>query len=210
MTEKKSMLTPPSYCQYASGNCDHTMVQKSLDGFFSYPLEPIYLSKTVTELVLQLQKHSPQENWLTWQQLNMGGQIIFCEICKAIYVSKLVIANITAINFNALFELGYAIGMNRPVLPFRDSSFEQHKKLLDEVGIFETLGFQEFSNSNDLVRLVMSKKAYSPPIQIQPKLIKNQPIYYIRSSIDTDVSVKLLSCLKNATSDLEHLTRKNC
>lgn len=197
MNENKSILTPPSYCQYSSGNCDQTMAHlKSLDGFFIYPSQPEYLSHTVTEAVRQLQKYSSQESWLTWQQLNIGGQIVFCEICKAIRASKLVVANITEINFNVLFELGYAIGLHRPVLPVRDSSFDQHKKLLDEVGIFDTLGFQDFSNSNDLVRFVRSKKAYSAPIEIQPKLIKNSPIYYIRSPIETDGSVKLLSCLK--------------
>jgi hypothetical protein len=197
MTLKESILTPPLYCQYASGKCDQIIDKsKSLDGFFIYPSEPIYLSKTISETVRQLQQHSSLENWLTWQKLNIDGQIIFCEICKAIRASKLIVANITTTNFNVLFELGYAIGLHKPVLPVRDSSFGEHKKLLDEVGIFDTLGFQEFSNSNDLVSLVNSKKAYSPPIQIKPTLKKNEPIFYMRSPIDTDGSVKLLSCLK--------------
>ncbi len=195
----KSIITPPQFCQYASGKCDQLMSGlKSREALFLYPSQPIHLARTVTECVRQLKEHSSSESWLAWEDLLITGQIIFCEICKAIRFSKVIVANITTTNFNVLFELGYAVGLGKPVLPVRDTSYDGNKKLMDEIGIFDNLGFQPFNNSNELVGFVRSQKAYSPAIHLNPEQNKQQPIYYLRSPIDTDGSVKLLSSLKRS------------
>jgi len=109
-----------------------------------------------------------------------------------------VVANITNMNFNVLFELGYTIGLRKPVLPIRDTSYESQRKQFDEIGIFDTLGFEQFTNSLDLVRLVKDRPAGSAPVYADPELNRGQPIFLIRSPIDTDGSVKLFSCLKKS------------
>ncbi len=193
----KTMVVPPSYCQYVAGQCDQSIPDAGLrEAFFIYPSSPVHLARTIAKAVKQLQEHSSEESWLSWEKLNVGGQIIFCEICKSIRTSKFVVANITLMNFNVLFELGYAIGLGKAVLPVRDSSFEQDKKLFDEIGIFDTLGYEKFTNHNELVSLVGGKHTYTPPVKLRPDINEKQPIYYIRSPIETDGSIKLFSCLK--------------
>lgn len=197
MTNSNSVLIPPNFCQYPLGLCDQDFnnLMKS-EAFFLYPSEPAHLSLTVSDAVRQLQQHSSKENYISWENLFVGGQLIFCEICKAIRGTKLVVANITTSNFNVLFELGYAIGLHKAILPIRDISYEKHKKIFDEIGIFDTLGYEEFTNSNDLVKLVRGRKSFSPPIIQIPEISKSQPIYYVKSPIETDGSIKLFSCLK--------------
>jgi hypothetical protein len=199
VTQHASALTPPVYCQYALGRCDQQMAGlASLEAFFIYPSQPPHLARTVYDCVRQLKEHSSEHSWMTWEDLLVGGQIVFCEICKAIRASKLVVANITTTNFNVLFELGYAVGLHKPVLPVRDATYETQKKSLDEIGIFDTLGFQQFSNSVDLLKFVRSRKAYSPAVDLKPEPNKRQPIYYLRAPVETDGSVKLLSSLKRS------------
>jgi nucleoside 2-deoxyribosyltransferase len=72
------------------------------------------------------------------------------ELCKAIRRASLIVANITTMNFNVLFELGYAIGIRKAVLPVRDSTYERAKKLFDDIGIFDTPGYENFTNSREL------------------------------------------------------------
>lgn len=201
MPQDRSVMAPPEYCRYAAGQCDQHMPKDAqLEAFFIYPSDPTHLARTVSECVRQLREHSSPQSWKSWEDLNIGGQIIFCEICKAIRSAKMVVANITTTNFNVLFELGYAMGLGKPVLPVRDSSYgkEKDRKLFDEIGIFDTIGYEDFRNSNELLSLVTSKRPFSPAIDIKPKTNRQQPIYYIRSPIDTDGSVKLLSCLKKS------------
>ena len=199
MRKSRAILAPPNYCSYPSGECDQHppgSALKPLEAFFIYPSQPPHLARTVAQCVQQLRTHSSPECWVSWEDLSVGGQIIFCRICEAIRCAKVIVANITTTNFNVLFELGYAIGAGKPVLPVRDSSYEKDRKLFDEIGIFDTLGYRGFHNSNDLASIVTSKQTYSPPITRTPSLNRHQPIYYVRSPIDTDGSIKLLSCLK--------------
>ncbi len=199
MKVDKSIITPTQYCKYASGACDQSMDNlNSLDAFFIYPSQPKHMANTIMECLKNLQKYSSESKWLSWEKLHVSGQIIFCEICKAIRSAKLIVANITNMNFNVLFELGYAIGLLKPVLPVRDTSYESQKKIFDEIGIFDTLGFQPFTNSKELSKLVSSKKVFSPPVYVKPYLNKNSPVYFIRSPIDTEGSIKLFSCLKKS------------
>ncbi|MDP4114531.1 MAG: hypothetical protein Q8903_00265 [Bacteroidota bacterium] len=199
METESNSIAPSFYCQYLNGNCNEQDGNKyENEAFFIYPSEPAILAKIIYETVKQLQQHSAKLNWLSWENLSIGGQVIFCEICKAIKSSKLIVANITNINFNVLFELGFAIGLRKPVLTVRDTSYSEHNKSIDEIGIFDTIGYESFSNSKELVSKINSKKAYSPVIPISTDIKKQQPIYYIKSHIDTDGSLKLNSCLKKS------------
>lgn len=199
MQSRISSLEPPRYCHYAGGPCDQAMKDLvAIEGFFLYPSKPQHLARTVADSVKVLQQQGDPNAWLTWEELQPAGLIVFCEICKAIRRARLVVANITSTNFNVLFELGYAIGARKPVLPVRDTSYEVQGRLLDEIGIFDTLGYLPFSNSQELASLVSSKRALSPPVYVAPDPNRQQPIYYLRSPIETDGSVKLFSSLKKS------------
>jgi len=60
--------------------------------------------------------------WCHWSN-------IFCEICKAYAVYALVVADVTTLNFNLLFEIGVAVGLGLPILPIRDTSFKGPENL---------------------------------------------------------------------------------
>lgn len=199
MTETNPLLVPPKYCKYASGECDQSFKEiKTSEVFFIYPSKPVHLAYTIKESVSEHQREGEKNTWLTWEDLKIGGQVIFCEICKAMRGSKLIVANITDMNFNVLFEMGYAIGLHKPVLPIRDSTYETQKRQFDEIGIFDTLGYESFTNRVNLTELVRKNRELTHPMLMQPALDKNQPIYLIRSPIDTDGSLKLLTSLKKS------------
>ncbi len=192
-------LVPPKYCKYATGECDQSFAEIENNGaFFIYPSNPPLLANTIKDCVSLHHEYDAKNNWITWENLSVGGRIIFCEICKAMRGSQLIVANITNMNFNVLFELGFAIGLRKPVLPIRDSTYEVQKKQFDEIGIFDTLGYEQFINSFDLLKLVKEQHKITPAILADPELNKSQPIYFIRSPIDNDGSVKLFSCLKKS------------
>lgn len=200
MTEKEPelVLNPPGFCEYVPGPCDQdSRGQKEHTAFFIYPSQPPHLANTIRECLRQLQGHTAPSNWVGWEDLKVGGQIVFCEICKALRYSNVVVANITTLNFNVLFELGYAIGLRKPVLPVRDSSYERDKNLLDEVGFFDTLGYETFDNSIALASLIANSKGVrTPVIHSHYEMNREQPIYYVRAPIETDGSIKIFSCLK--------------
>jgi len=103
------------------------------------------------------------------------------------------------LNFNVLFEIGYALGLGKPVLPVRDTSYEKDKKLFDEVGIFDVLGYENFANNVDLSSVVRSRRDTSPPVHHIPGHDRSQPIFYVRAPIENDGSIRIFSELKKSS-----------
>jgi len=74
----------PQFCQYVPGSCDQdfkTALQS--DGLFLFPSAPVSVANTIEESITRLTKVAGDKEWKSWKNLEVPGQIIFCEICKA-------------------------------------------------------------------------------------------------------------------------------
>jgi hypothetical protein len=138
----------PAFCQYAEGPCDQnfTTAVKS-HALFLYPTDPVTISSAIENAVAGLNLTAGDKRWITWRHLAITGQIIFCEVCKALRFTSMAIADVTTLNFNVLFEVGFALGLGVPVLPIRDTSYVRDKRMFDELGILDTFGYLDFQNS---------------------------------------------------------------
>ncbi len=190
---------PPQFCQYVDGPCDQDFGSVlSSDGLFLFPSRPEAVATTIEGAVEHLSKVAGDQHWRTWKNLDVPGQIIFCEICKAIRFTRLVVADVTTLNFNLLFEIGFALGLGVPVLPIRDTSNIRDRKDFEEIGILDTFGYFDYRNSSQLADGVLSK-AVHPPLSIQaPSLNTDQPLYIIKSPVESNGMIKLMSVVKKS------------
>jgi hypothetical protein len=189
---------PPPFCAYASGECDqHFASLPEAVGLFLYASEPRTIAAAL-EGTVRLLKERSGEQWATWKDLNVPGHIIFCEICKSMRGATAIYADVTTLNFNLLFEIGFALGLNLPVRPVRDTSYSPDKRHFDALGILDTLGYLDFTNSQGLAAQVLAASAPSP-VSLPPKrTYRESPIYLLKGPIDTDGSIRLLSILKKS------------
>ena len=61
-----------------------------------------------------------------------------------------LIADITYLNFNVTYEIGFAIGQNKRTILIRNVSIEGHANRYSEIGIFDTIGYFDYNNSDEL------------------------------------------------------------
>lgn len=190
---------PPSFCEYAAGQCDQLFdgIARS-EAVFLYPNEPMIISATVEEAIKQLRMASTDKRWLSWRDLDVPGQIVFCTICKALRFTSFAVAEVTTLNFNLLFEIGYAIGLGTPVLPLRDTSYVKDEKVFGELGLIDTLGYLDFENSGQLVARIMSRGRPSLVLPQRPAVNKEQPLFVVKSPQQTEGMVRLMSSLKKS------------
>jgi hypothetical protein len=193
------LTRPPEFCEYAGGPCDQSFdnILRS-EALFLYPSEPEIISATVEEAARQLRTAAGSKRWFTWKDLGVTGQIVFCQICKALRHTNFVVADVTTLNFNLLFEIGYAIGLGIPVLPIRDTSFIKDKKIFSELGLIDTLGYFDFQNSAELVSQILNK---GRPAQVLPQyqpVDKEKPLYVMKSPVHTEGMVRLMSAVKKS------------
>jgi hypothetical protein len=190
---------PPGFCQYTAGPCDQDFSNAvNSDGLFLFPSRPEPVAATIDDAVAYLSKVASDKTWKSWKNLDVAGQIIFCEVCKATRFTRLVVADVTTLNFNVLFEIGFALGLGVPVLPIRDTSNTRDSKDFEELGILDTLGYFDYRNSSQLSEGVLARAA-APPVLLTPSpLNSDQPLYVVKSGVESNGMIKLMSVVKKS------------
>src|SRR4051812_34816560 len=97
-------------------------------GFFGYPSNPATIGETIRTAVTEINRGGVAQI-RTWEGLNISGRIIIQEILQAIDESQFFCIDLTGLNFNVMFELGYAIARNKVIFPIFDDSFATHRNM---------------------------------------------------------------------------------
>jgi hypothetical protein len=201
MTSQVPLLhQPPKFCAYVGGECDQDFMSiEPARGLFLYGSNPPIIASTIESAAIGLRSRSTGQDWRTWRELDVGGRMVFCVICKAMRGAGTIYADVTTLNFNLLFEIGIAIGLGVPVRPIRDTTYSVDKKEFDALGVLDTLGYVDFTTAESLVEAVQKGDAGAEALGPAPsKRYREAPLYVLKGPIATDGAVQLLSLLKKS------------
>ena len=87
---------------------------------------------------------------IDWQHLKVGGRVVLSRITQAIDESVLGIFDLTALNPNVLFELGYAIGSRKSVWVLLDTSDESAVKRWKQFQLLTPVGYVDWTSAEDV------------------------------------------------------------
>jgi hypothetical protein len=164
--------------------------------FIAYPSEPDIIGSTISAFVEKSRRYAPGRSISPWSELDVPGHFISSEVLDGISSTDIVIADISVLNFNVTYEIAYAIGQKKRLLLIRQASIENGLTEIKELGVFDNIGWETYTNSDDLLR-ILSKDLTSNPIPFNDELIrKKTPIYYLDAQFKTDPIVLLRSRLK--------------
>lgn len=190
------LQTPPLYCQYAGGPCDQNFDDvRSVDAVFLYPGQPEIIASTIETAIKTAAANNSTLRLRSWRDFNVAGHIIFCEIGKAIRGAAVVFADITTLNFNLLFEIGYAIGLGVPVIPIKDRSYTEHEREFAQLGLIDTYGYLNFANADELAAQILEKVNAPTSAFGEYSINQEQPLFLVKSPIATEGQIKLVSTL---------------
>ncbi len=190
---------PPTYCEYADGPCDQRFEDTvETDAVFLFPSQPEQIAATVSAAVAHLRGLNPGRTYRTWRDFQTAGQVVFCAICKSMRFGAAVVADVTTLNFNLLFEIGFALGLELPVIPIRDTTFLRDKRQFDELGIFDTIGYVDFQNADALAQAIATRLPCDAVPAPPTALNTEAPLYVLKGHIDTEGAVRLMSALKRS------------
>lgn len=171
-----------------------------LKGFFAYPSFPPQVGESITTAVTELRKyHSPFDIKL-WVELEIPGRFIAETVLSEIDASDFVVADITTMNFNVVYEIGYALGKKKRVFLVRNEPFAQpSSEVAREVGIFDTLGYKSYENSKELLAFLKEiKDANFARPTVPTPLNRAAPVYLTEDKWRTDGATRIISRIKKA------------
>jgi hypothetical protein len=134
-----------------------------------------------------------------WPENDVMGRPLIEPILDNIDKSDFVICDISRLNFNVIFEVGYAIGKKKKILVTINDSVSNDAKILSNIGIFDTIGYSKYNNTEDFMRLVdKSSISSSDSMFIDYKKDSKVPVYIVELPKKTDVQTRIESRIKKA------------
>lgn len=167
-----------------------------MKAFVAYPGSPPVIGQCI-EAGKDLINANTNIDLETWREVDNWGQPLVSPILQKIRACDFLIADITRINFNVIFEVGYAIGSSKRVLLTVNSGIKTDVRKYDEIGIFDTLGHKRYENSEEFADL-FSGPIVTNPIAIPPFKDTVAPWYVLETPARSDAMGKIISCVKEA------------
>lgn len=132
-----------------------------------------------------------------WRMNSIAGSFLSDRVLEEVEAAEILIADVSRLNFNVTFEVGYAIGQGKQIFLIRDRSLKESGPSIREVGIFDTLGYVEYENSEEIVSALSSipegKNLLAP---VAPN--RKAPVFVLDTKHKTDWSIRIFSRLKKA------------
>ncbi|MED2492295.1 hypothetical protein P4120_30630 [Bacillus thuringiensis] len=122
---------------------------KSKKAFYAYSSGRDDLLEDIREGV-KLINDSQNIKISTWEDLTIGGKYIIKGILDAIEKCDLFICDLTYLNFNVLYELGYAISRQKKIWITLNTTHENASTNYKSLSMISTIGFSGYENSQQL------------------------------------------------------------
>lgn len=142
--------------------------------FVAYPSKPASITDTIETTINNLEGDDKIEI-TSWRNLDITGRFLIDGIQNKIDDVDCLVCDITNLNFNVLFEIGYAISKQKRVLPILNKTIWSEEKQLDNFGVFDTLGYFEYENSDDLTSFILDIENIDPLEFPQEEIEKKSP-----------------------------------
>ena len=166
--------------------------------FFAYPAVPGLIGDTVERAVGNLREKSGITVVQSWRETDIAGRFIAEQVLNKIEEAEAFAADVSQLNFNVTYEVGFALAKGKRVILTRHKGLQPKPPLIADVGIFDTLGYLEYQNANELEGIIRNITDPTPSLKNIYPLNANAPLYLIAARLRTDPVTRIISRVKKA------------
>lgn len=163
--------------------------------FFAYPSSSPDVVRAANDAKAILRESNSDIDLTLWEENDISGRPLTDPIFDSIENSDMLIADVTVMNFNVTFEIGYAVGLGKRVHLVRDRNIERQSSLITRIGIFDTLGFESYSEGSSLAAYLRNAKP-EKPLPLRSKINPKASIYTLNTPQSNDAMLAILARVK--------------
>lgn len=167
------------------------------NSFFAYPSSSRELAETIRRALDIISNQFKKDGYVGWEQNDIAGRFLVDPILAQIDDCALVTADVTFLNFNVVFEIGFGIGKKRRGLLVRNSALNGDDAIIKEVGLFDTLGYREYKQAKSLADIITVLTDLRP-LQTEYAVNQKSPVYVVLPRVKMDLDIHLISGVKKA------------
>ncbi len=168
----------------------------AISGLIAYPSNPYEIGHTILQCLKNIQKQGNFHELISWEETDIPGRFVATEVLTNIERGSLFIADITELNFNVVFEIGYAIGCKKRAFIIRNENIIQQADLIRQVGIFDTLGYETYKDTASLSSVIRSINDLSPNRFDDNSINMKAPVYILLPQNKGDIETHLIARIK--------------
>ena len=165
-----------------------------MKAFFAYPAGETDVGLAVHEAKNNLALSRRDLELQLWEENEISGRPLTDPIFEHIASSDMLFADVTVMNFNVTFEIGYALGLGKRVHLVRDKNIGRQASLITRIGIFDTLGFKSYTEGMTLAGILRNAQPdkaislnknpnYSAPVYVLNTPKSNAPMLAIAGRV---------------------------
>ena len=140
---------------------------------------------------------------ISWENMKINGKLINKQILDEIDKAEYFSCDLTYLNQNVYFELGYAVGKRKPLFIMINNSVKGAVENYQKISFMKGIGYTAFNNADDLLSSI--KKSIDRE-QILLEQMKNIPteskdtvdVFYIKSSSNSQAELDTINYIKNS------------
>lgn len=167
--------------------------------FYAYPSKPPDRAETIQGAITEISQAGVVD-MIGWPSVSVTGKLIIREILDAIDRAAIFACDLTDLNDNVLFELGYAIGRSKRIWISLNSTIESATANYRRFGTaLIPIGYSGYSNQRTLVEAFykdqpwedIASGAISIAVGDGQAPATKPTVLYLKSKVETDASVLL-------------------
>jgi len=151
-----------------------------MKAFYAYPSSIADVTQVIHAAKRTLSATRHDLDLHLWEENDISGRPLTDPIFEGIANADILIADITAMNFNVTFEIGYAIGLGKRIYLTRDGNITRAHTLANKIGIFDTLGFDTYIDERNLLELLKTYRSDSG-IPLRSLVNLKSPVYVLQT-----------------------------
>ncbi len=170
-----------------------------ISGLVAYASHPTEIGQTICLGLEELKKNERFRRLSSWEETDIPGRFISNEVLNLIERGTIFLADITQLNFNVVYEIGYAIGCKRRAFLIKNKVIQPASDLIRRVGIFDTLGYVTYETSKGLATIISEITDLSPLYFNEQATSRTTPVYIVLPQIKGDIETRLIARIKKAS-----------
>jgi hypothetical protein len=166
-------------------------------GFVAYASTPEMVSQAIEGALATYAGRQGRDNFASWCENDIAGRFIVDPILENIAASQCLVADISTLNFNVAYEIGYAIGRGKRAVLVKHKAVAADESEMRRVGIFDTLGYQTYENAEQLYRILATLKEFTP-LRVTAAPNAGAPVYILQLPFNIDAQTRIIARVKKA------------
>jgi hypothetical protein len=174
------------------------MLGRFRTAFFAFPAEPNDLFTTIVTAAEAASRATDKISIKTWPETDIFGAALADQVRNEIRAADVLVCDITRPNLNVYYEIGFAIGLGKPIAPVINTSFINAMQDVLKDGFFDGVGFKSYENNDQLSNILLElpthilSELYGKPVNFR------QPLYFLDAFRKTDFRNAIVSAVKES------------